>query len=112
MARVVRFRIGDQEPGEDEVYVEVDGDPDGTELVAGGDRIEEAIGTLTGRLSSVRRAVGATLAELGTPLGPDKIRVTVGVKLSAEAGAIIARSSAEGNLRVQMEWDRRDQTGT
>ncbi|WP_328806950.1 CU044_2847 family protein [Nocardiopsis coralli] len=111
MTRLVRLRIGDQGPEEDEVYVEVDGDPHGTELVSGGDRIEEAVGTLTERLSSVRRAVGATLDELGTALGPDVIRVTVGVKLSAETGAIIARSSAEGNLRVQMEWDRRDGTG-
>jgi Trypsin-co-occurring domain 1 len=37
---------------------------------------------------------------------PDEIEVEFGVKLSAEAGAIIARTSGEANFRITARWRR------
>lgn len=102
MARLVRFRIDDTE----DVLVEVDEDELGTSLVSADGAIVEATETFTEKLSSVRKAVSVTLTELGNTLQPETIKVTFGVKLAAEAGAVIAKSSVEGNMQVEMEWKR------
>ncbi|MCY9787027.1 hypothetical protein KIK06_24390 [Nocardiopsis sp. EMB25] len=100
MSRLVRFSVD----GGDSVVVEVDDGRDDSMLVSGGREIEDATQTFTEKLSTVRKAVSATLDELGNSLKPDVIKVTFGVKLTAEAGAVIAKSSVEGNLHVQMQW--------
>ena len=102
MTRLVRFRIDET----DDVVVEVDGDGDESVLVSGGGAVVDATGAFTEKLASVRKAVSATLEELGNTLGPDSLKVTFGVKLTAEAGAVIAKSAVEGNLQVEMEWKR------
>jgi len=38
------------------------------------------------------------------PQRPDEIEVEFGIKVSAEAGAIIARASGEANFRVVLRW--------
>ena len=107
MTQLVRFQIHDHDDSDTgDVIVEVEPVSDEGVLVAGGGAIEEATGTFTEKLASVRAAVSAALRELGDSLEPDVLKVSVGVKLTAEAGAIIAKSSTEGNLRVQMEWKR------
>jgi Trypsin-co-occurring domain 1 len=35
---------------------------------------------------------------------PDEIHVELGLKLTAEAGAVIARTAGEGNVRVTLRW--------
>lgn len=37
---------------------------------------------------------------------PDSVTVKVGLKFTAEAGAIIAKTSAEGNLELSMTWKK------
>jgi hypothetical protein len=37
---------------------------------------------------------------------PEEVEVEFGIKLNAEAGAIIARTSGEANFRVAMRWKR------
>lgn len=37
-------------------------------------------------------------------LRPDAVELEFGVKLSAEAGAVIAKGSAEGHLVVRLNW--------
>lgn len=39
---------------------------------------------------------------------PDKIEVEFGVKLSADAGAIIASTGAEANFKVTLAWNRQN----
>lgn len=107
MTQLVRFQISENnDADEGDVIVEVAPISDEGVLVSGGETIEDAAVTLTEKLASVRTAVAATLRELGGGLEPDVLKVTVGVRLTAEAGAIIAKTSTEGNLRVQMEWNR------
>src|SRR5262245_5827036 len=37
---------------------------------------------------------------------PSGVEIQLGLKLSGEAGAIIASTSAEGNISVKLTWDR------
>lgn len=37
---------------------------------------------------------------------PDECEITFGVKLNAQAGAIIAKASAEANFTVKLSWSR------
>lgn len=35
---------------------------------------------------------------------PDEVKISFGIKFTAEAGAVIASTSLEGNLGVEMTW--------
>ncbi|WP_199515549.1 CU044_2847 family protein [Nucisporomicrobium flavum] len=52
------------------------------------------------RLLPPMRAIGERLKELA----PDELTVTLGVKLTAEAGVIVARTAGEANFTVTMKW--------
>lgn len=58
------------------------------------------------RLGEVRDAAEAALAILREASSPDEIKLSLGVKLTQEAGAIIARTALEGNLAVELVWKR------
>lgn len=103
MVRLVRFK-GD---GRDDVIVEIDTPEEESYQVGAADRIIDATGDLASKLSSACEAVSAALDELGNSVGPETVKVTFGVKLNAKADAIIAKSSVEGNLQVEMEWKRK-----
>lgn len=55
-------------------------------------------------LKNVSSSVISKLNETKDNLKPDEIEVKVGLKFSAELGAIIAKSSMEGNLEVTIKW--------
>jgi hypothetical protein len=98
---VVRYEL---ETGS--VLVEVEEDSFGVERVSRGpDGVVEAGRRLEDALGSVRAAARATLNAL-TELGPENINVEFGVKLAGEAGAIIAKTTAEGHFTVKMSWSR------
>jgi hypothetical protein len=100
MADVVRYQVGDGSS----VLVEVDEDTYGVENVArtsegvleAGQRLESALG-------GVREAAQATLDTL-TKLSPETVEVEFGIKLAGEAGALIAKTSAEGHFTVRVSW--------
>jgi len=37
---------------------------------------------------------------------PDEVKVEIGVKFSAETGAIVAKSSAEGTIKLTLNWKK------
>lgn len=37
---------------------------------------------------------------------PDEVQVEFGVKLSAQAGAVIAKTGVEGHLKIKLTWTR------
>lgn len=41
-------------------------------------------------------------------LDPDEVTITFGVRLNAEAGAVIAKTTVEGHLTVQLKWGGTD----
>ena len=56
---------------------------------------------------NVREAAQSALAALrGGDLNPDAVELEFGVKLNAAAGAVIAKTSVEGHLKVKMTWGR------
>ncbi len=54
----------------------------------------------------VIKVVGDSVINKISQLGqkPDEISIKVGLKFTAEAGAIIAKTAAEGNLEVTLLW--------
>lgn len=97
----MRFRT------EDGTAVVVEGveDGSGTRLVSRGDGPAQAARTFEGSLEGVRAAAASALRVFRDgSLKPDTVELEFGVKLTAEAGAIIAKGSAEGHLVVKLSW--------
>jgi len=101
MDGLVEFRT------EDGVRVVVEGveDEDGARLVSRGDGPTRAARTFEDSLDGVRAAAASALRVFRDgSLRPDAVELEFGVKLSAEAGAVIAKGSAEGHLVVRLSW--------
>jgi hypothetical protein len=104
MDTVMRYEVGDGST----VLVEVDEDTYGVEEVSrtangvleAGQRLESALG-------SVRDAAKSALDAM-KQLSPETVEVEFGIKLAGEAGALIAKTSAEGHFTVRMSWSPGD----
>ncbi|GAA2411336.1 hypothetical protein GCM10010420_45310 [Streptomyces glaucosporus] len=67
--------------------------------------------TLQEALAHVRPALDAVAGSVrGMVHPPETVRVDFGIKLSAEAGVVIARAATEANFTVSLEWRTRDDT--
>ena len=100
MAEVMRYQVGDGSS----VLVEVDEDTYGIENVARApEGVLEAGQRLEAALASVREAARAALDSLAK-LSPETVEVEFGIKLAGEAGALIAKTSAEGHFTVRLSW--------
>ncbi len=87
------------------VVVEGAEDESGSRLVARADGTVAAARTFEGSLEGVRAAAGAALRVFRDgSLKPDSVEIEFGVKLTAEAGALIAKSAVEGHLVVKLAW--------
>ncbi|MYW16491.1 hypothetical protein GT045_15670 [Streptomyces sp. SID486] len=87
------------------VVVEDVGTRSGARLVSRGDGPAQAARTFEGALDGVRAAAAAALRVFRDgSLRPDSVEIEFGVRLSAEAGAVIAKGSAEGHLVVKLNW--------
>ena len=89
------------------VLVELDDDDGlGLERVSrGSDGVVTATQRIEDALAQIRPAAQAVLAEMKA-LSPDKVSVEFGIKLTAAAGAVIAKTEAEGHFSVTLEWER------
>ena len=97
---VVRYQIGDGSS----VLVEVDEDTYGVEAVSRtSEGVLEAGQRLESALASVRDAAQAALDAM-SKLSPETVEVEFGIKLAGEAGALIAKTSAEGHFTVRLSW--------
>ena len=101
MTEILRYEVG-----AGTVLVEVEDNSFGVErpsrneqgILDAGRRLEDA-------LSAVRPAASAA-AEVMKEFGADHLELQFGVKLAGEAGAIIARTSAEGHFIVRMSFTK------
>lgn len=71
--------------------------------------------TLEEALRRVEPAVAAVVSQvrkLASP--PDKVQLEFGVKLTAEAGVVIAKAATEANFKLSLEWtlDSKKSEGT
>ena len=110
MTELVRFQVR----GDQSVIAEVDpvddhlleDDPEGFRPVGRGNRTADLGEVFESRLGQIRDAAEAALEVLRGAAAPDEIKLSLGIKLTQEAGAIIARTALEGNLGVELLWKR------
>ncbi|WP_327395376.1 CU044_2847 family protein [Streptomyces phaeochromogenes] len=87
------------------IVVEGVEDESGSRLVARADGTVQAARTFEGSLEGVRAAAESALRVFRHgSLKPDTVEIEFGVKLTAEAGALIAKSAVEGHLVVKLSW--------
>jgi hypothetical protein len=101
MSELVEFRI----QGGAAVVVEMEEEQAG--LVPAGRRAgeiaREAAQTFEEAIASILPAAEIVTREL-RKLTPDELGVELGIKLTAEAGAVIAKAGGEANFKVTLKW--------
>ncbi|HHS97503.1 MAG TPA: hypothetical protein ENK08_06330 [Chloroflexi bacterium] len=104
MKRLIEFPLEDGGT----ILVEVEM-PEGTGMVpaARGEVVQRAQQTFEAALEKVRPAAQAIIKKLRALHDPpDEIEVEFGLKMSAEAGAVIAATGVEANYKVTLTWKR------
>jgi hypothetical protein len=98
---------------ENAVLVEVDLDePEIGPASRAGDVIRSATTSFDGALANVRTAAAVALANFrDMDVRPDEIQLEFGLKLNAQAGAVIAKTSLDGHLQVTLTWRRTEPPG-
>ena len=92
-----------------EIVVEVDVPQAGMMPATRGGVGEKGRRSFEKALESLRPAAQAVLAKLRSLTEPpDEVTVEFGLKLGAEAGAILAASSMEANYKVTLTWKRKE----
>ncbi|MEU1115323.1 MULTISPECIES: CU044_2847 family protein [unclassified Streptomyces] len=77
----------------------------GSRLVSRGDEPALAARTFEASLDGARAAAESALRVFrGGALRPDSVEIEFGVRMSAEAGAVIVKGQAEGHLVVRLTW--------
>jgi hypothetical protein len=88
------------------VLVEVADDEPGIERAARvDDLVVKARQSLESAMDQVRAFANATFVKLeDLARQPEQVEVEFGIRLNAEAGVVIARTQAEGHLKVKLIW--------
>ncbi|MCX8066212.1 MAG: hypothetical protein N3B68_00035 [Anaerolineae bacterium] len=111
MRRLVEFPLKDGTS----VWVEVE-EVEGPGMVpaARGEGVpERARQTFEAALERVRPLAEAVICKLRTLADPpDEMKVEFGLKLNAEAGAILAAAGTEAHYTVTLTWKREGKAGT
>src|SRR5436190_18729782 len=72
----------------------------------GGDVAQKAAETFEAAMSRLKFLTSKVVSTLPNLNDPDELSLEFGVKLSAEAGVVIASASAEANITVKLSWKR------
>lgn len=89
------------------ILVEVDDTEPGFERVSRDGSIIKAKETFEKALEDVKVAAQSALQVMTSgPHSPEGVEVEFGVRLNAEAGAVVAKASLEGHLKVTLSWRR------
>lgn len=102
MSEVLRFSLED---GSSCLFEVADDDVGVRRVSRGSDGVLQASRRLTDALSGVRQAAQESI-EVLQRLSPETIEMEFGVKLAGEAGAVIAKTAAEGHFTVTLSWVR------
>jgi hypothetical protein len=99
--KLIRFK-GE---GDADVLVEVDEDVEGMGQVGREDHVAELTqATFEKALAGIRPITDRVMATLRDLNHPEEFSISFGIKLSAEAGVIVASASAEANISVSLKW--------
>ena len=89
------------------VVVEIDPVPGTSRVSRRDDLIEDAKGSFEAAFANVKDAAASALDTFRSMTrGPDEVEIKFGVKLTAQAGAVIAKTGLEGNFEVKLKWVR------
>jgi hypothetical protein len=89
------------------VVVEIDPVPGTSRVSRRDDLIEDAKGSFEAALANVREAAASALGTFQSMTRkPDEVEIKFGVKLTAQAGAVIAKTGLDGNFEVKLKWVR------
>jgi NTP-dependent ternary system trypsin peptidase co-occuring protein len=91
------------------ITVEVDDGPSPRTMrgASPADLVERGSRTLEQGLADIAPALQEVLAKLrGVSTELSQIEVELGLKLTGEAGMVVARAGAEANFRVLVRWER------
>ncbi len=107
MAELAQFPLN----GGGVVVVETDAADSSVRRVMRGSSPEATIATANATfesaLQTVRSAAEGILNQLRLlQQPPDEVAVEFGVKMSAEAGAVIAKASTEANFKINLTWKK------
>lgn len=90
-----------------EVSVEVAEPDQGVGPAGRRDPVGSAVASLEAALVPIRGAASSALRVLReSEIQPDEVQLEFSVKLTAEASAVIARSTVEGQFLVRVAWRR------
>jgi Trypsin-co-occurring domain 1 len=108
MDDIVRFETGTGGA----LLVEVEDDSFGIERCARTEKgVVEAVERLDEVMAKVRPAIREVIEAL-RELAPDEREIEFGVKLNAELGALIAKTSVDAHFVVRLAWRRPGKAGT
>jgi hypothetical protein len=93
------------------VVVEADADEPGVQRASRQGGIIDVKRRFEDSLADVRNAADSALAVFRSgSLRPDGVEIEFGVRLNAEAGAVIAKAAVEGHLMVRLTWGKDEST--
>ncbi len=77
----------------------------------GGDDAEASLAKRTfekgmGLIRTCAEQVADTIGKVDKAISPDEVEVKFGVKLTGQAGALIAKKGAEAHMEVTLKWNR------
>jgi NTP-dependent ternary system trypsin peptidase co-occuring protein len=106
MKRYIEFPLEDGTT----ILVEVDEPEDGiVKASRGGEIVAKAQQTFENAMEKVKPAASAIINKLrGLSDAPDEVEVQFGLKMSAEAGAIVAAVGMEANYTVTLKWKKEE----
>ena len=103
MSELLRFATADG----NFVIVEADAQEPGVQRASRHGGIVDVRRRFEDALADVRNAAASALTVFRDgSLRPDAIEIEFGVRLNAEAGAVIAKTTVEGHFVVKLTWDR------
>lgn len=100
---IARFRLRNGS----HVLVEIEEEySDGMPASRGSQRFRDVRDAFGANVASIRDAAEEVLEVLQQASHPDEIKLSFGVKLASEMGAVIAKSAMEGTIGVELLWKR------
>jgi hypothetical protein len=102
----VRFPLDDGSS----VVVEVEPEPGLARAGRPSGVVRQAGESFERALGEVRAAAAAALTQFRS-MGPDEVELKFGVKLDAQAGAVIAKTGLQGQFEVKLKWLSPDTPG-
>jgi Trypsin-co-occurring domain 1 len=89
------------------VLIEIDDEIAGPTLAAAGpgEIAGKARVTFEQAADTIREIASKILAQLAD-LGPETVTLELGIKFSAEFGAILAKAASEGNCKITVKWKK------